>query len=70
MAAPSEGALPPGLHLPAGYEVRVNAVSPADGSQVAGVVIQNYSLTVDDVTGGGGQGLVVGPFMLVPGPDA
>jgi len=70
MPVPTIAPLPPDLNLPAGYVVRVNAVSTTDGSQVTGVVIQNYSLVCEDLVNGTGQGLEVGPFMLVPGPDA
>jgi len=70
MAEPTEAPLPPDLDLAAGWVIRVNALSPTDGSQVSGVVVSDFSLLVTDLTGGDGQGLQVGPFMLVPGPDA
>lgn len=70
MAVPEIAALPPELDLPAGYKIRLNALSPTDGSQVSGVTVSDFSLLVTDLVGGNGQGLSFGPFMLVPGPGA
>lgn len=70
MPEPLMAPLPPNLDLPAGYLVRVNAVDPTDGSQVTGVTVTDFSILCEDLTGGGGAGLQVGPFMLVPGPGA
>jgi len=70
MPVPTIAPLTPDLDLPAGYVIRVNAVSASDGSQVTGVVIQNYSLLCTDTVNGDGSQLETGPFMLVPGPDA
>lgn len=67
-AAPQQNALPPGLHLPAGWIVRVSAVDATTGAAVAGVVLRNVSLDVTDVGGGGLEGLVSGEFQLVLGP--
>jgi hypothetical protein len=70
MALPEIAPLPPDLDLPAGYKVRLRAVDPTSGSDVSGVNVSDFSLLVSDLTGGGGSGLQVGPFMLVPGPGA
>jgi hypothetical protein len=70
MPVPTIAPLPPDLDLPAGWTIRVNALSPTDGSQVTGVVVSDFSLLVTDLTGGGGTGSLIGPFMLVPGPNA
>jgi hypothetical protein len=70
MAIPEIAPLPPGLDLPAGWLIRVRAVDPGTGNEVSGVTVSNFSLVVDDLTGGGGSGLQIGPYMLVPGPGA
>lgn len=70
MAQPLIAPLPPDLDLPSGYKVQLSAVDPTTGATVTGVNISQFSLLVTDVTGGGGSGLTVGPFMLVPGVNA
>ena len=67
MAEPYIAPMPPSLDLGAGYTLQVNAVDPTTGDQVTGVVISDFSIIVENVTGGD---LDVGPFMLVPGPNA
>lgn len=41
--------MPPNLDLPAGYKVRIQALSTADGSAVSGVTVKDFTLTVTDV---------------------
>jgi hypothetical protein len=61
--------MPDSLDVGALYTIRVTAISPSTGAVVAGV---NVNQTVFEVTALGDnlQDLVVGPFMLVPGPNA
>lgn len=47
MAAPALASLPPFFTLTKGQTVRFTALDPADGSLIAGVVISNMSLSVD-----------------------
>ena len=70
MPAPSVAAMPPELHLPAGYVIRLSALDPTTGNAVAGVRVKQFSLVVTDVVGGTGEGLVTGAWQLVPGPGA
>lgn len=46
MAAPLKATLPPDLHLWAGCIIRLTALSPTDGSTVAGVTLSDISFTV------------------------
>ena len=71
MAVPEIAPLPPDLDLPAGWLIRLRAVDPNTGSEVSGVTVTDFSLVVDDLTGGGGSGLPgTVPYALVPGPGA
>jgi len=65
-AEPYIAPMPPWLDLGAGYKLQVNAVDPTTGDQVTGVVISDFSIIVDNLSGGN---LEAGPFMLVPGPE-
>lgn len=63
--------LPADLELSGSWTVEWDAVSPSTGATVAGVVISNANVVGTDTsppTVAGEQPL--GPFMLVPGPDA
>lgn len=51
MAKPQAASLPPDLHIPSGYVIRVNAVDPTTGAQVTGVTVTELSILVTDVTG-------------------
>ena len=62
--------MPGEVDIGASYILQVAALSPTDGSAVSGVTISNLSIECEDLSGGGGSGLAVGPFMLVPGPGA
>jgi len=64
-----EAPMPPNLDLGPGYTLRVTALSTVDGSQVSGVTVSNFSVLVQD-TGEATSNLAVGPYMLVPGPQA
>ena len=68
MPIPLIASMPQLCDLPDGYIVRWNALDPATGAVVSGVVVSNVSIygmaigTAADVT--------FGPFKLVPGPGA
>jgi len=62
--------MPPELDLDGQYTIRLTAVDPNTGAIVSGVTVSNLVIMVIDLTGGGGQGLGVGAFELVPGPGA
>jgi hypothetical protein len=64
--APLQAPLPPYFTLDDSYTLSFTAQDPTDGSLVAGVIISNASLAVDNVVGGAGN--TVAPFpLLVPG---
>lgn len=69
MAAPVTASLPEGLVLDAGYTITLDAVDPATGAPVAGVIVSDGTVTADQLHGGTGGG-DAGPYMLVPGPEA
>lgn len=52
MAAPMKAGIPPDLDLNSGYVLEFVAISPTDGSEVAGVNVSNATLTVQNVGGG------------------
>lgn len=71
MAVPLDAPLPPNLDLGPGYTLRVTALSTTDGSVVTGVTVNNFGVIVGDAGGTVNTGaLEVGPYMLVPGPEA
>jgi hypothetical protein len=71
MPVPTDAPLPPNLDLGPGWTLRVTALSATDGSVVSAVTVSNFGVTVSDEGGTIDTGpLQIGPFMLVPGPDA
>jgi hypothetical protein len=64
-------ALAPDLDLPDGYQIVWAAIDPTTGSDVAGVIVSGVSIFGTMLGAGIGTGpLVLGPYMLVPGPSA
>lgn len=61
--------LPEDLDIGSGYTLRVSALDPTNGNPVSGVTVSNLIFTAEQVSGTP-EGLQVGPFMLVPGPNA
>lgn len=57
------------LDLPDGWTIRVTAVD-GSGNTVTGVNVSNMSIVADAPLGADAGSLAVGPFMLVPGPNA
>jgi len=51
VAAPLDAGLPPDLHLPAGFVIRLRALHPTTGADVAGVRVTNANIVVRDVLG-------------------
>lgn len=62
--------MPADLDLADGWTLRMTALDPLTGAVVPGVTISSFALEVDDLSGGGGDGLAFGDFQLVPGPGA
>ena len=70
MAQKLDVSMPQDLDLPAGWSIRVTAVDTG-GNLVTGVNVSNMTIIADAPLGASaGEGLEVGPFMLVPGPGA
>ena len=69
MAAKVNINMPEDLDLSAGWTLRCTAVDTA-GALVANVKVSNMSIICDSPTSSTGVELQVGPFMLVPGPNA
>ena len=64
-------AMPEDLDLPDGYVVTWAAIDPTTGADVSGVTVSGVSIFGTMIGAGfGGNGSVVGPYMLVPGPEA
>lgn len=71
MAVPLDASLPRNLDLGPGFTLRVTALSTADGSVVGGVNVSNFGVLVSDQGGAVDTGILeVGPYLLVPGPNA
>lgn len=70
MAVPLDAPMPAKLDLGPGFTLRVTALSTADGSVVSGVSVSQFSVLLDPSAGVNLGVLEVGPYMLVPGPDA
>ena len=62
--------MPPDMDIGGGYTIRWDAVSPTDGSQITGVVVSNARIFGDANISGSAGVVPVGPYMLVPGPNA
>lgn len=61
--------MPQDIDIVGGWKVRVTAVDSA-GAVVSGVNVSNMTIVADSPTSQTGVELAVGPFMLVPGPEA
>lgn len=70
MPAPLTAPMPPDLELDGNYTIRLTAVDPTTGAVVSGVTVSNLAMQVVDLTGQAGQGLDIGPYLLVPGSGA
>lgn len=66
MPAPMVASLPPGVELASGYSVRFTALDPTDGSVVAGVVISEATLQVNNLSSSALSNLETGAWFLVP----
>lgn len=51
MAAPIKATMPPGLDLGDSYTILIRAIDPTTGADVAGVVISDVSIMVDQLAG-------------------
>lgn len=69
MAAPVKTSLPPGLSLADGWTIRLRAIDPTTGADVAGVIVTDATIQARSLTGDT-SGLESGDFKLVPGPGA
>lgn len=67
MAEAIVAGLPPDLALGGGYTLRVTALDPTTGAQVAGVKVGAVAITAKAPTTAPAN-LQVGPFKLVAGP--
>lgn len=69
MAQKLDYGLPQDLDLPASWTIRVTAVD-ANGALVSGVNVANMAIVAETPDPATADQLAVGPFMLVPGPNA
>jgi hypothetical protein len=69
MAKPQQAPLPQELVIGSAWRVVFDAIDPATGAQVGGVVVSNANLTATNEATGDTENLTPGPFMLVPGPN-
>lgn len=66
MPEPLVAGMPPGLILTGDYILRLDAISPASGADITGVIVSDVSIQSADF----GPALTEGPYMLVPGPTS
>lgn len=69
-AAAYDAPMPPDLELVGSYTVRLVAIDPTTGAVVTGVTISDLVMMVNTLGATQPGDLEVGPFMLVPGPEA
>lgn len=69
MAEKIDVSMPQDLDLTGGWTLRVTAVD-SSGATVSGVNVSNMAIIADAPLGSDVTQLEVGPFMLVPGPNA
>lgn len=69
MAQKLDVPMPQDLDLTSGWSIRVTAVDTT-GAVVSGVKVSNMAIIADAPLGSDPGTLAVGPFMLVPGPEA
>ena len=70
MAQPLEANFTDDLDLPDGYQIVWAAIDPTSGADVSGVTVSAVSIFGTMLDAGGVTQPIVGPFMLVPGPNA
>lgn len=63
-------AMPPDMDLTAQYAIQWSALDPTTGDPVSDVNVSNATMLVTLVGTTTADALAVGPFMLVPGPNA
>jgi len=63
-AAPEKAAMPPNVALTGDYILRLNALDPTTGAQVAGVTVSDVTIQVVNLTGGPASDLAVMPFLV------
>lgn len=61
--------LPEDVVIGDGWTVEWDAVDPTTGASVSGVVISQANVTAADEGAVAAEAPLVGPFMLVPGPE-
>lgn len=68
-AQPLLAPLPADLDLDVGYVIRITALDPATGAQVAGVKVSNVVIMAVNLSGASPTELATGDWVLVPGPE-
>jgi len=62
--------MPEGMDLDNSFTIQWAALDPSTGAAVSGVKVSNVGMLVAQVSPGTADDLAVGPFMIVPGPQA
>lgn len=70
MSKPTQSPFPQDIVIGPNWEVVFDAIDPVTGASVAGVSVSGVSLTATNALTGLPETLTVGPYMLVPGPNA
>lgn len=68
MAAPEQASFPM-IELKPGQRVVFEAIDPTTGGTITGVTVSDIAIAARGQNVGSGS-FTVGPFMLVPGPNA
>ena len=70
MAKPQQAPLPQELLIGPNWEIVFDSIDPVSGAHVAGVKVSGANVTATNALTGQNETLKVGPYMLVPGPNA
>lgn len=70
MAKPQQAPFPQEIVIGPNWTVEFDAIDPVTGASVAGVLVSDVNMTATNAKTGKLEKLDVGPYMLVPGPNA
>ncbi len=68
--APAQAPFPQELVIGPNWSIVFDAIDPITGASVAGVTVSGANVTATNAKTGLEETLTVGPYMLVPGPQA
>lgn len=70
MAKPQQSPFPQDIVIGPNWQIVFDAIDATTGAPVGGVNVSGANVTATNAKTGQPQTLTLGPYMLVPGPDA